>query len=191
MALQTGTTLNGAITATQTVVTLTSGTGAAVGSFIKVDGEFLLIQDITNSPQLLVERGQLSTTAVAHNTLAPSTIGLASDWLPNPPARVITSYNAAGAVTVPNSSQLIWVGGASATALTLASGTAVNAGVVLTFLATSAQAHTLTYTPGFNGDTTSSDVVTFGSKVGAGFSCTCGPTGLWGNPVLSTGTTIG
>lgn len=187
-------TLAGAIGASDTQLTLTTGTGVAVGKLIRVDNEYVLIQDITFAPTVKVFRGQNGTDGVAHEILAPAVIGLHSDFpvQPFPAPEPVVSLNIDGAVPIPSVNTTFVIGKATAAALTLASASATYpVGLRLRFIASTAQAHTLTYTPGFNGDTTATDVVTFGSKVGAGFECTLGPNGLWGNPQVSTGTTIG
>lgn len=49
----------------------------------------------------------------------------------------------------------------------------------MTVISTTAAAHTITYTPGFYGDTTSSDVATYAAKVGASATFIA-MRGLWG-----------
>jgi hypothetical protein len=78
---------------------------------------------------------------------------------------------------------------ASALAITLISGTAAQMGVRLRFQNATAVANVITYTVGFRGDTTSSDLATSAAKVGVIFECQCGYTGLWGD--LNTGTGLG
>ncbi len=48
----------------------------------------------------------------------------------------------------------------------------------MTFIGLTANAHTVTYGPGFNGNTTTSDVATSNGLVGATLELQIGPTGL-------------
>lgn len=61
---------------------------------------------------------------------------------------------------------LQYIGSAGALAMTLAAPTLFQVGLTMIVQASTAQAHTLTYTPGFYGTTTSSDVATFGGAIG-------------------------
>lgn len=77
---------------------------------------------------------------------------------------------------------------ATAAAITMISAVSAQMGVVLTFINGVAAANTITYTPGFLGDTTSSDVATAAAKVGATFRIEVGYTGLWAPTNTGTGT---
>jgi len=159
----TATTLSGAITATQNVITLASGTGVLVKSVIKIDDEFMEIQDITNSPTLKVRRGVNSTLGVAHTTGARAIIGLTNDF-PYRAAPRTRHYAAAGALEVADGDHLIMTGGALA--MTLRNPTADEDGIRMRIKAITAQAHTVTLTDGFNGSGTAGDVATFGGAIG-------------------------
>lgn len=74
------------------------------------------------------------------------------------------TYTSAGALTIQPGVQFIGSGGALA--MTLASPDKYMDGLVMVLQASTAQAHTVTYTPGFYGTTTSSDVATFGGAIG-------------------------
>lgn len=74
------------------------------------------------------------------------------------------TYTTAGALTIQPGMQQI--GSAGALAMTLAAPAAWQNGMVMTLLASTAQAHTVTYTAGFYGTTTSSDVATYGGAIG-------------------------
>lgn len=74
------------------------------------------------------------------------------------------TYATAGAVTIQPGVQFI--GSAGALSMTLAAPSAYMDGMVMILQASTAQAHTLTYTAGFYGTTTSSDVATFGGAIG-------------------------
>lgn len=74
------------------------------------------------------------------------------------------TYTADGALTLlPGVS---FIGSGAARAMTLASPSLYQNGMVMVIYASTAQAHTVTYTPGFFGTTTLSDVCTMGGAVG-------------------------
>lgn len=79
-------------------------------------------------------------------------------------AGVTPTYTSAGAVTILPGIQ--YIGSAGALAMTLANPTLLQNGLVMTLMASTAQAHTITYTAGFFGTTTSSDVCTLGGAIG-------------------------
>jgi hypothetical protein len=62
------TTLNGAITATDTAITLISTVGLATSGFIKVDNETIVYSNISGNQLLNCSRGQANTIAVPHLT---------------------------------------------------------------------------------------------------------------------------
>lgn len=187
------------------------GVYATPAQIMQLDGEKMLVQVVPISGQVKVmQRGYDGTVAAAHEALS---LGFTSsdpqDFL-NVPAGAVnarppyvddvvtigvdTTFTASGtaptATTLPlpvkNTTYVITK--ATAAAITLISGTSAQLGVTLTFISGTAQAHAITYTPGFLGDTTSSDVATSASKVGAQFVTKCGYTGLWSNGNAGTGT---
>ncbi len=160
MALN-ATTLAGAVGTYDTVLTLTSGTGAAVGKFLKVDSEFMKVTDITNSPQIGVMRGYAGTAAVAHATLATAVLGLPADF-PRIAAPRTYTYGASGALTVAPGLHIL-KGPAGSVTMTLATPTAAQNGIEMIISAATAEAYTVT-TPvgvGFNGGGSASDVATY------------------------------
>ncbi len=168
MAL-TATTLAAAITSTATQLTLTSGTGAAVKSFVKIDSEFCEILDITFSPTIRVSRGQAGTLGVAHGVLSPATIGLGSDFPVSPflPNEFMQSYGASGAIAIPNVDSTIFINKATLAALTLAVPTQAQNGRRLRIISTTGTAHTVTTTGSatcFNGTT---GTATFAAVIGS------------------------
>lgn len=62
------TTLNGAIDADDTTITLTSTVGLATSGFIKVDSETIVYSNISGNQLLNCARGQANTTAASHST---------------------------------------------------------------------------------------------------------------------------
>lgn len=79
-----------------------------------------------------------------------------------------TTYTAAGAITVKPGLNLIGSGGALA--MTLASPSTSQNGMIMSIIASTAQAHTITTTAGFNGGTTARDVCTLGGAIGDGIT---------------------
>jgi hypothetical protein len=64
------TTLNGAIDADDTTITLTSTVGLATSGFIKIDNETIVYSNISGNQLLNCARGQANTTAASHLTAA-------------------------------------------------------------------------------------------------------------------------
>lgn len=96
-------------------------------------------------------------------------------WLGGP-AGVPPTYTSAGAITVMPGVQFIGSGGALA--MTLANPTTAQNGMVMIILAGTAQAHTVTYTAGFGGGTTSRDVATFAGAINDGMTIVAN-NGIW------------
>ncbi len=157
MALTT-TSLNGAITASQTFLKLTSAT-PATGSpalanrfMLEVDGERMFVTDVSMSPTVQVVRGYDGTSAVAHQTLAPLFWGQPFDWNGNagapvtPRALVSIGVNTA-IIAAPTTNTLMTLDKATALATTtLAAPTPDSNGVVLTITSNTAAAHVITAT---------------------------------------------
>ncbi len=64
----TGTTLNGAITASTSPITVVSGAGIANNDFLQIDNEILQVTAGGGTTSLTVSRGQKGTTAASHLT---------------------------------------------------------------------------------------------------------------------------
>jgi hypothetical protein len=62
------TTLNGAITSTDTTITVASVADLATSGFVKIDSEIICYQNIVGNQLLNCFRGQANTTATLHNT---------------------------------------------------------------------------------------------------------------------------
>lgn len=82
----------------------------------------------------------------------------------NPSRYTGWTYVTLGALRIQNGVQYIGSGGALA--MTLAAPAVYQNGVTMVLMASTAQAHTVTYTAGFWGNTSSSDVATFGGAIG-------------------------
>jgi hypothetical protein len=198
-------------------VTSTSSGFPAVGTYttphqlMRIGGEDMLIQvvPVANTVKVM-QRGYNGTAAVAHEALSVITTSSdPADFGANPTGGdnsrppyvedivtigVDTTFTAAGTaptattLPLPTKNTRYIITKASACAITLISATAAQMGVKMTFQNGVAAANTITYTPGFRGDTTSSDVATSATKVGPVFVCTVGYTGLFGDENTGTGT---
>lgn len=92
------TTLSAAMTRTQRLVSLASGTGIAVGMFLIIGSEIVLVQTLVKSDGSIieVERGQNGTSAKPHVSGLPVYLSSTA----NPPAYTFASKN--GRATVKN-----------------------------------------------------------------------------------------
>lgn len=73
------------------------------------------------------------------------------------------TYTVLGAITIQPGVQ--YIGSSGALAMTLANPSTAQNGMVMILIASTAQAHTVTYTAGFGGGTTARDVATFGGAI--------------------------
>lgn len=154
--------------------TLTSNAGATVGGLCKVNNEWSTIVETVGTTGVKVRhRGGNGTVAKAHAILSPVVLCLASDLadkvVPTPDTDPdVVNYGADGAVALPRLLKTVaYINKATAAALTLASpDAAVPDGAEIEFISVSGAAHTLTHTPGFAGNTTSSDVATWATTRG-------------------------
>lgn len=198
----TNTTLNGAITAGQTLITLTAFTNPLTGGggivspkvMVKVDGEKMLVQNFTLAPTLGVVRGYDGTAAVAHNTLAPVAYGLISDYVvPFPiPDGQMTSYSVNGAIAIPSTpagvENFVVINKAGVCALTLAAPAADQNGVRLNITSNTANAHTVTATGLLQTGTATVNLATFAAFAGAGLTLEA-VNGKW-NVIANTAVTL-
>lgn len=79
----------------------------------------------------------------------------------------VINYPASGALTIQGGYHFLTKAGVGV--MTLAAATSVPDGTTMFIQSTTAQAHTVTYTAGFNAGSTSTDVATFGGAIGDGF----------------------
>lgn len=188
MALVSSATLSGNIGISDQFITLSAFTNPNTGgslstpAVIVVDGETMLIADASLSPTLKVVRGYSSVIpgvptlpACAHKTLAPTVYGLTSDFSQ---AASTDGRNAAGVlslsvndsnVTLPVVDTTVYLTKAGVLAITI-NGPNKDQTNTIKFISLTANAHTITYTAGFYGNTTSSDVATFPATVGGSFT---------------------
>ena len=174
MALTT-TTLSAAVTVTDNSIQLTSATGVAVGYLILVDQEvFQVGQSWVSGTTIPVTRGRNGTVTAAHVSGANAVIGAAaSDFSAAAPqvttgfpiagrAKTVTSYSAAGAITLPTpgNDAVAILNGTTILAMTIADPTKDMDGCELTIVGNGAAAHTLTFASGLSGAGSSYDVFT-------------------------------
>lgn len=181
MALAT-TTLSAAITASAGELTVASATSVAAGRLLVIDQEVLEVtQEYSSGTTVNVLRGRGGTAAVAHVASANVIHGDASDFsVPGagsvvgyPPAgqtRKLTSYSAAGAITLPaaGTSEVAVINGTDALAMTLAVPTDDMDGCELFIIGNGKAAHTVTAASGFGLAGTSYDVATFNANGNCG-----------------------
>lgn len=160
MALTT-TSLASPFTATGESFYATAATGATVGGFARIDGEFSVITEIVGTRITVRSRGDYGGTAVAHNILAPVTFGLQSDlsqlgvleMIPVPTQKEnMVTIGADGVIPVPNRDTVyvIMKGSALATS-TLADPSKSQDGLQVTFIGGTEFAHVVTGINVWNG----------------------------------------
>ena len=170
----TTTTLSSAMAATDYNVVVASATGVAAGYIARVDGELLQVgNSYVSGTTVPVLRARDGGITAAHVSGANITFGTAADFavpsaqsLPVYPmagrTRILTSYSATGAVTLPvaGADAVAVLNGTSVLAMTVAAPTKDMDGSVLTIVGNGAAAHTVTFAGGLNGAGSSYDVVT-------------------------------
>jgi hypothetical protein len=171
-------------------ITLTTATGATTQMIGYMDTlECFRIVDVSNSPTLGIVPGYTASTAGPHNIGAPVVFGVPSDFV-NIGGPMSLDFNVSGAITGPGGvgtlpvvDTIIFLTATGVGVYTIAA-PAVDANNTLTFIATTAQAHTLTMT----GNPAANDVATW--TAGIGNSLTIRATnGSW-SPIASSGVTV-
>jgi len=192
MAL-TATTLAGAKATNDTRIVLTSATGAANKMLALVDAEWMRITSVDLTPTLGVVPGYSGSTAGPHGILAPVIYGIPNDFVSAGvvPGSIVTSlsFGVSGAITgpsgagVPISNTLIYLTKATAGAYTLAAA-AIDQLNTLTFISTTAAAHTITMA----GNAGATDVATFAANIGTSITLKAS-NGVWA-AVAQNGVTV-
>jgi hypothetical protein len=172
MALVNTTLAAAAVAVTDNVITVASATSLAAGRLIRVDGEWMQInQAYTGGTTVGVTRGQQGSVTAAHQSGANVMTALASD-LAQAPSQVnegvlypgqmsvtTTSYSAAGAIAFGLSQWTVAIiNGTSALAMTLAVPTKDQDGCYLHIVANGKAAHTVTAASGLGNGGASYDV---------------------------------
>jgi hypothetical protein len=197
MAL-TQTSISAALSANALVLAATSATGATVGGFAKVDGEYMVITAISGTQISVRSRGDLGTSAVAHAVLAPLTFGLASD-LPALGAgdtipQVFEAYDVAsiganGAIACPDRPTLFLINKATALgSSTFANPSKAQNGLVVVFTSTTTAAHVVTLVTSQDGTTGNHTTYTFAAFAGCTFGVVA-TNGSW-NVLFLNGVTV-
>jgi hypothetical protein len=187
MAL-TATTLAGALGATALKANLTSATGVVVGSLLKIDDEYTLVQSIAGTWVSLM-RGINGSVQCAHSAGAPAVHSSApEDFASSIPKPRIYSYSAAGAITPAPGIHVIGIGAGGAHAMTLVDPPADQPGMLLHIVSASAYQHTITMGTGYGG-TSGTDAFTLATE-GVGLAITLmSKAGQWS--LLATNLTSG
>ena len=203
MALVT-TTLAAAVAVADNVITVASATSLTAGRLIRIDGEYMEInQAYTGGVTVGVLRGQEGSVTAAHQSGANVVTALASD-LASAPSQVnegvlypgqmsvtTTSYSAAGAIAFGLSQWTIAIiNGTSALAMTIANPTKDQDGCYLHIVANGKAAHTVTYTAGLGNGGANFDVGTFSATL-AMSSLLVACNGFWVSVGPTTATAIG
>ena len=198
------TTLGAAVAVTDNVITVASAASLTAGRLIRVDGEWMQInQAYTGGTTVGVTRGQQGSVTAAHQSGANVMTALASD-LAQAPSQVneavlypgqmsvsTTSYSAAGAIAFGLSQWTVAIiNGTSALAMTLAVPTKDQDGCYLHIVANGKAAHTVTATSGLGNGGASFDVGTFSATL-AMSSLLVACNGFWVSVGPTTATAIG
>jgi hypothetical protein len=190
MAL-TNTTLSAAVAFNDDSIKVTSTAGFADQQLIRVDNEFMAQAGPAVGTTVKVRRGLEGTAQVAHGILADVVSGLTGDFpaprpgSPVPVLPLLSGRNTIGTdVTIatadlPKGDLIYVITKATAAAITLGAPSKAQNGLQITFRSATAAAHVITYTAGFYGDTTGSDLATFAAKVGASVTFEANA-GAWG-----------
>ena len=201
---QANTTLAAAVAITDNVIVVASAASLAAGRIIKIDGEYLKInQAYTSGVTVGVIRGQEGSVTAAHQSGANVMTALASD-LAAAPASVnesvlnagqmsvtTTSYSAAGAIAFGLSQWTVAIiNGTAALAMTITNPTKDQDGCYLHIVANGKAAHTVTYTAGIGNGGASFDVGTFSATL-AMSSLLVACNGFWVSVGPTTATAIG
>jgi hypothetical protein len=175
MAL-TQTTIAVAQTANATVLTATSATGATVGGFAKVDGEFQRILAISGTQISVARRGEFGSYVTDHKVLAPCIFGLDSD-LPALGAYDLVetpftewdqvTVGANGVIAVPTRDTIFTITKATALASsTFANPSASQNGLRVIFSAGTNAAHVVTTVTVYDGTTGAHTTLTSAAFIG-------------------------
>lgn len=170
------TTLSAACAASDTSIVVASATGFAPNYLVRIGDEMMHVTSAyVSGTTIPVVRGQEGTAVVAHAVTTGVVCGIASDWytlagaqtaIQYPLAgktRRITTYGAAGAITLPTpgTDEVAVINGTSALAMTLAAPTKDLDGTILFIIGDGKAAHTVTAAGGFGLGSTGYTVGTF------------------------------
>lgn len=168
------TTVTSPVTVTDTSIVVSSATGFAAGYVVRINDEQMRITSAYSTGTTIpVIRGQEGTLVRAHADDTGVTCGTAADWTAGGPqvgltyplagrARVVTSYDADGAITLPpaGTDAVAVLNGTTQWDMTVAAPTKDLDGSILWIISDGGAAHTVTFTGGLSGASTSYDVIT-------------------------------
>lgn len=207
MALTT-TTLASAVATTDNNLVVTSATGFAAGSLVRIDDEWMQItQNYVSGTTIGVLRGQAGSAVTAHVASANVTVGLASDFdvapqngaygstlVPPSRARRMVSYSASGAIGLPSSGEdvVAVINGTSTLAMTVAAPAKDADGSILYIVGNGKSATTVTFSGGIGAGGSGYDVATLqnAGQVGMAVMAVNGAWVLLGSPVTGTSTAL-
>lgn len=175
------TTLVGALPAGVTTVTLAAFTnpmqqGVSAKTFLRIDNEDMLVQNIAQAPVLGVVRGVNGSAAAAHTNGAPVVYGVGGDFsvLPLTVATLVTQQTTVavnGAIAVPTTppgvDNILLITKAGVYAGTLGAPGPDQNGVKLTIVSDTPFAHTITTTGLLDTASAAVTVITFNPFKGA------------------------
>jgi hypothetical protein len=205
MALNT-TTLSSAVAVTDNSIVVASATGAAPGTLVRIDSEFMKIaQSYVSGTTIPVIRGQDGSVTSLHRSSTNVTFGLASDFQPppsglelsvtnpvTPAVGQIYSYSTSGAIAPVAGIHVL--NGTSTLTMTLTNPTKDQDGTILFVVANGKAASTLAVggTLGIGNGGSTMDVGTFATteQTGCAFMAINGFWVLWANGIGSTGTQV-
>lgn len=194
----TTTTVSSAVGLTDTSITVASATGFAIGNQVLIDQEVFQVSKgyVAGSTTVPVLRGQGGTATQAHPSGANATTGTAADFAnPGPQAittyqisgrvRTMVSYSAAGAIALPaaGTDTVAVLNGTTILAMTVAAPTKDMDGSMLYVASDGAAAHTVTFTGGLSGASTSYDVITINATAPVVLAVAMAINGLWNSVV--------
>ena len=176
------TTLSSAIARDDTTILAASLTGFVANGLVRVDSEIMKVVSVPSAATIPVPvlRGQEGTAQVAHPVSANVLFGATAtatgtDWTQQIPGaaqstpfgasrnRIITSYSASGAITLPpvGTDGIAVLNGTAALTMTLADPVTAQDGDKLLIVSNGKAASTVTNSSGLGANTTNSDVLTF------------------------------
>ena len=177
----TATTLATDMKASDLTINVASATGSALKNIIRIDNEWFNQTAVANGTAIPIAGGKQGSARVAHNKGTAVLMGLATDFsdppigtdliVPVSPAETTITYAVAGAIVPPANIRTVFVELVTGTAgaMTLTDPTSAQEGAEMVIMAKDAEAYTVTYTTGFNGGGSGSDVATFGGAIGDNF----------------------
>ncbi len=193
MALAT-TTTSSAVAASDVAINLASVSSLTVGMIIQIDQEFMQVSYTSSAVAnpVAVRRGLNGSFVTAHVSGANATYGVSLDFadpaattvVPYPLAgrrRVLTSYSASGAITIPTKGEdmIAVLNGTSVLTMTVAAPSKDNDGDIIYVVSNGVAAHTVQFTGGLSGAGGSYDICTINASAPVCLAVAMACNGLW------------